>query len=233
MPSAVKINREGINPNSLTDYHIVFDLDECLIHTITSGSESTYEEIMNKRIDLRSRLYQFELVDIGSKKGQGVSSNYWGVTRPHLDKFLDFCHGYFRSISIWSAAQPSYVRAVVSRIFQGRNPPLIIFTSDHIAPDDRHGYHKPLANLVAQFPGFMSLQKTFFLDDRASNFISCPGNGLIIPKYEPLPSVESIERDDNCFHLLAEFLLQLSKMEVSDIRTIDKSQIFSSKYLLS
>ena len=231
MTSAVKINKEAINYNSSTDYHVVFDLDECLVHTMNNGTIPIYHQIMKERIDLRSRLYQFDLVDIGTRKGQGATEAYWGVTRPHLDKFLDFCYEYFRSICVWSAGQPSYVRAIVSRIFQGRPQPMIIFTSEHIVQDSRCGYHKPLASLVSLVPGIMSMEKTFFLDDRASNFITCPQNAVIIPRYEPTSHVNSIEEDDDSFRKFAEFLIHVRY--IPDIRSSDKSRIFDPKLFKS
>ena len=224
---------------SLTDKVIVLDLDESLVHSISGKTEETDFklltdlEIMTKSSlnDLKKRIYILKIDDCHSK-GMGDRSHMWGIKRPHLDDFLNFCFSYFKIVAIWSAGSHSYVDILVEKLFNNINrSPHIIYSRKNITNDPHHGYHKPLIKMINGIPGldqYMSLSNTFILDDRDSNFYNNEENGIKIPYYLPEVTIEGLRKDDLQLVNLQHWFNTDQVKYTNDVRKIDKKGIFST-----
>lgn len=91
----------------LTDKCIILDLDETLVYSNqnieTLHSFNIYKN--PKHLHLRKRIYRLKMYDVIDKKGNGVITELWGITRPYLKEFLIMCFNYFRIVAVWSAGQ--------------------------------------------------------------------------------------------------------------------------------
>ena len=66
------------------------------------------------------------------------------------------------------------------------------------------------------------------IDDRLYNFELNPDNGILIPPYEPKKSKASlIDDSDPTLKNLQKWFERSEVIEAEDIRTLDKSSIFS------
>jgi TFIIF-interacting CTD phosphatase-like protein len=189
-------------------------------------------------LDLRRRLYRFQLEDILRKKGEGIVSTMWGVKRPHLDEFINFAFSYFRIVAVWSAGQPSYVEKICEIIFRDHRPPHLIYTSDDCVTALDGYFEKPLQRMFSSTPSIASMMdhsNTFMVDDRPWTFRQNPHNGILIPRYTP-HSDESSSSDIDPYWLLSDnqalpelidWFSQPEVMSARDVRYLDKSNIFS------
>ena len=91
-------------------------------------------------------------------------------------------------------------------------------------------YHKPIMKMLNDplVKGKIGVEEVFFLDDKADNFISSPGNGITIPRYEPSPNPISIMADDQALLQLQQWLSRPEVMEAPDVRYLDKTHIFTT-----
>lgn len=210
---------------------IVFDLDECLIHTMEPGEkhmESVY--LTDPRYSIiYGRIFQITLVDVFNPEGQGVVEKHWGLKRPHLNRLLDYCFKNFDYVCVWSAAHRKYVIEVVNQIFAGIGTPHLIFTRDNIETFSNGDYHKPLQSMLDHkvLKGNVSMSDVVFLDDRRRNFLTCPENGITIPAFKPSATDGSALFDDICLLQLEQFFRTEEFKNAPDVRRIDKSNIFS------
>lgn len=216
--------------SSMTNFCLVLDIDECLLHTMDTNSLSLYNEILTnpQHIDLRRRLFILRLYDVNTTQGRGVVDTYWGIFRPGLVMFLQFAFSYFRMVTIWSAGQKYYVESIIQPIFRDTHPPHLVMTYNDIEYLSSGDYHKPLQKMLDLSKGVMTWENTLFLDDKYSNFVSCPGNGVHIPKYQPSSHISSLKADDIALFQFKEWLLLPETMAATDVRTLDKSKIFTT-----
>lgn len=235
--------RDEILSSSLTDKCIILDLDETLVSTQEDVASLEQLGILSnpRLMDIRRKTYLFELDDVGAKRGKGVTTAFWGVYRPYLREFLSFCFSYFKIVAVWSAGKKGYVETIVDDIFRDIRPPHIIFTYDDI---ERNGeiLCKPITKIAAKIQEMygttpwrpwssshspMTLSNTFALDDRETTFnFFNPDNGVVIPPYDPKPNLESLREGDTRLLELTTWLMKDEVRYCSDIRDLDKSQIF-------
>lgn len=226
-PERVSPARRSVDP--VTDFSIILDLDETLIHTMDEGTQQLESLILNgpQHVALRGRLFHITIDDLFEKRGKGTRSDYWGVKRPHLNYFLGFCFSYFKVVAVWSAGKKPYVDAVVRSIFDGIGTPHIVYSYDEVVSSSSD-YHKPIGKMLSdpRVRGLMSESTTFFLDDRAENFITGRDNFILIPPYRPPANVDSFYRDDLTLLQLRHWLLQPEVMDAHDVRKLDKKKIW-------
>jgi len=212
---------------------IIFDLDECIIHTMKENHYDNVEKellVLPEYMSARQRMFSMDLKDFGVSRGTGRNNHMWGVTRPHLIEFLKFCRGYFQFIGVWSAAVTPYIDNIVHSVFLDILTPDIVYSRDMVENLSKDDYHKPITRMLndPRVVGKIDIKEVFFLDDKNDNFRSSPSNGVTIPRYEPYPNYSSIMADDTS---LLQFQQWLSKPEVivsNDIRLLDKSLIFNT-----
>jgi len=220
---------------AMTHHAIVLDLDETLVHTVDDMAVLTDLKLMTdpQYLNLRDRIYIISLDDVVSEKGSGYETKLWGVLRPYVRDFLIFCFSYFRVVAVWSAGKPKYVQSIVELLFRGIGRPHVIYdwtdckrTSEPL--------RKPLLKMIHQEPRlseYMSLQNTFAIDDRDTTFVENAGNGIMIPVYSPVshsnPTISWIKSNDIALQQLMLWLLRPEVKASHDVRTLDKSQIFT------
>lgn len=217
-------------PKSLTNKCLVLDLDETLVHTFDDMDSYRKLGIMNSphTLDLRPRIYRIELLDVYDNLGTGIRTPIWGITRPYLSEFLQFCFQYFRMVTVWSAGQYPYVHSIVSHIFRDAYPPQIVFTRDDCLIETN--LHKPLEKIFKESDGVMNLMNTFALDDKETTFSTHnPQNGVLIPEYAPYPNYYALRNNDDNLLRLKDWLMKPDVMNATDVRTLNKNDIFSSK----
>ncbi len=221
---------EYIPAKSLTNKCIVIDLDQTLIAT-QEKIESLYAlGIMTnpKLMELRKRIYYFSLEDIETP-GSGAKSEFWGVVRPHVYEFLIFCFSYFKVVAIWSAGQRHYVNAIVEYLFRDLPKPHLVLTHDDLLYESDGVFRKPLTTAFAdpQVGKYMNIRNTMALDDNPMTYYLNDDNGLLIPEYDPSLNIDAFQRDDPTLLQLRYWLVQPEVIRSNDVRTLDKSTIFT------
>lgn len=215
---------------SLTNRHLVLDLDSTLIHS--SVEMDVYENMHlysdTRSIPLRSRLYRFDLVDaMDVVPGTGSVMPMWGVFRPHVFEFLQFASVYFEKVHIWSAGQYKYVHNIKAVLFPKPDfQPDVVLTHDDCEMSSTM-VCKPLSKLYGMGVG-ANETNTLALDDRDDTFSKNPYNGIQIEPYEPGESKEEIMDDDDTLQKLMCWLSLPEVMRESDVRYLDKRYIFDT-----
>lgn len=226
------VDADDIPSTSITDKCVVLDLDQTLIATQDNTNNLKQLGIMSDAnlISLRNRVYYLTLEDL-EKPGVGTKYDFWGVTRPHIQEFLIFCFSYFKIVAVWSAGKRPYVEAIVDHIFKDLRPPHVVFTHDDIIIGPNGHIIKPLTKMIESNPVLrrnMSLQNILAIDDNASTFNQNNGNGVLIPAYDPSPTINALGRDDHTLLQLKFWLLQPEVVNARDVTILDKSKIFST-----
>jgi TFIIF-interacting CTD phosphatase-like protein len=211
------LNKFVYTRTRLTNYNIVLDLDETLIHSF-NGRVHPDQMNIDEMNTLRTRLFEFKVTEPGELEEYNYTIN--GIKRPHLDDFLIFCSGYFQNVIIWSAGESRYVKKIVEYIFRDLNYPDLVLTRDHIF-SYRGVTIKPLEYLISSS---ITEENTFVVDDKLETFILNKDNAIKIPPYDPNPSFVELKEEENSLKRLIEWFKSIGTVE--DIRTIDKSRIF-------
>jgi hypothetical protein len=219
---------------TLTDKAIVLDLDETLVHTFDEMSELTSLNIFKdpKLMDIKERIYILTLDDVVDSRGTGSKTKLWGIFRPHLKEFLDFCFTYFRTIVVWSAGKLRYVHGIVEIIFTRLNEPSephIVYSWDDCAVSSK-SIKKPLTKMISEISNlskYLNLTNTFVLDDRKSTFQDNPNNGILMPIYKPNLTIDELRQDDLALLQLIRWFKLPEVINSTDVRTLNKSNIFN------
>jgi TFIIF-interacting CTD phosphatase-like protein len=203
-------------PNvSLTDWTIVLDIDETLVHT-EEDTEGPDVEIKTDPILVE------DLYDIHLDKG---TYKMWGTKRPHLDEFLLFCFTYFKNVCVWSAGQTDYVHAVVKKIFRDFRAPDIIYTFDQCVQNERGDWIKPLEKFFddknVQAKGIVP-SKTYIIDDRDYTFERNVDNGIQIPEYAPDSADGLHEEEDHLMRLKGWLMKQFADRKTDTLQKAKK-----------
>lgn len=222
---------------SLTNKCIVLDLDETLVHSNENVSELNSLNIMRdpKLLDLRGRTYELSMDDVVYKKGQGIKTEMWGITRPHVKDFLIFCFSYFKVVAVWSAGKKKYVEDIVDYLFRDIKRPHVVYSRDDCEKTTDNILIKPIEKMIKQelLTKYMSLENTFIIDDRTSVFETPnPDNGIQIPAYAPDFNIRSLRTDDISLKQLMTWLLRPEVVNALDVRDLDKSGIFNANVVI-
>lgn len=212
-----------VNLRSLSPHAIVLDLDETLVHTFLEIDKAVEMGVFADPV-LRTRAYYIELVDVSSKKGEGEKSRLWGVFRPRVKEFLEFCFSYFRVVGIWSAGKKDYVTAVVELLFRDLQPPHFIYTYDNLHHGEDGSYYKPLDKLFKEttISSHVKAENVFALDDRLDVCGYNLHNALVVPAYCP-ETLEELKACDNTLQTLISWFLLPKVRYCKDIRLLDKN----------
>ena len=227
----------------LTDKCIVLDLDETLICTLDLYSDLQRLEIMNdpKLLSVRQRLYILRLLDVDTKRGKGEKQSMWGIERPYLDDFLEFCGIYFNKVIIWTAGVQNYADLICQHIFKNQNywPDLIYSRDDcvEVEIDGKKMRTKPLEKLYNEpkLKGAATPQNTLAIDNNDETFQQNLENAVHIPDFDPKLELEKNQKlskkdlllDDVCLVQLEQWLISKKVIIAKDVRTLDKSKIFT------
>jgi hypothetical protein len=217
-------------PHPQTEFSIVLDMDETLLSAILIEESETspldeVEDIYSRAdlYDIRVRSFRVPFYDPVTEKGTGIKYDCWGVTRPHLEEFLNFAFKYFKNVVVWSAGRFSYVRRLTREITKDCHRFDLVWTYDDCTEE---GYGKPLKKLLEKYPHLGDLSKIFIIDDKFSSIQNNVENGIVIPAYEPSLDFESLREDDDALLKLKKWFQKPIVRNAKDIRTLDKSKIF-------
>lgn len=225
------VDADDIPSTSITNKCVVLDLDLTLVSTQESLESLKALNILSDPtlIPLRNRIYYLVVEDYETPGG-GEKYEFWGVTRPHIYDFLIFCFSYFKIVAVWSAGKRKYVEAIVDHIFKDLPKPHVMFTSENVEMVSGNALGKPLIKMIESNDVLrrnMSLKNTFAVDDNSMTFSMNPGNGILIPAYDPASSIDALSRDDPTLLQLKYWLLQPEVVNAKDVTILDKSKIFS------
>ena len=213
------------NINSFSNKSIILDVDETLVHTY---DEMPTPEVLEHLKKLHNnRIYIFTADDLD---GDGDSTAIcWGVFRPGVKRFLDFCFAYFQNVIFWSAGEDRYVKKLVEKLTANAPKPNLIFTRDKcestlIGSD--YVLTKPLEDIIKKFPNNESLRIELLLalDDRHTTFEHNKDNGIPIPPYTP--TIDNMDKYDNALEKLEIWLLSPNVVQSKDVLKLNKSKIF-------
>lgn len=231
---------EPILRSTSSNMILILDIDETLVHTITDIKPWNNLNIYNdpKKMDIRDRIYT---LDILTDRDKSMSTFYWGIKRPYLKQFLKFCFSYFKLVIPFSAGTYEYVHTICPDIFTGSYEPHYILTRNNCVPDGDK-FTKPFWKLLQDIPEIkdyvdfdldengkvLGYKNIVIIDDRPVSFYQDPKNGILIPAYEPNPTVEGIKAEDNALLKIMQFFNNLDTTNNIDIRKINKELIFNS-----
>jgi len=215
----------------LTDRILILDLDETLLHSFVDDEDL----VAIKRLqyfkdypDLSRRAYYLDIDDVATPLGQGDNFRTWGITRPHLKEFLAFAFLYFRTVMVWTAGTRRYADSIVKEIFSGLPQPTLVYSRDECVISRDNHYTKPIAKIIEDEDlwDFMNLKNTLIIDDKDSNFIPNPENGIKIPAFSPKSYIDSLRSDDNAYAQIVEWLMEPNVINAFSVQHLDKSRIF-------
>lgn len=242
------------DPHSVGCYDkcLILDLDATLICSITKSSDfDIFNQIMkSNNIELKSRIYHLKLIDVlqghrdeyddekNRYRGEGLVSEMWGIERPGLKEFLSWASKSFKVIGVWSAGRKPYVHAICKKIFVGNNirSPDFIWTyndCDNAYDENINGekswymlknLDKLSKSVIGQELG-ITLENSILIDDREYSFSATPNNGILIPPYEPLLTIDGLmngEKNDNILGCLSQWFVYSKFFTYPDVRIISK-----------
>jgi len=209
--------------------HLCLDLDNTLIYSCSNFDEISKLELEkeeNRLLLKRCRL--INIVDAMNKdpKGKGNVTTLLVIFRPHVFSFIKFAISYFSKISIWSAGQDRYVRAIEALLFP-RNVTLHNYNIPHKTYTyDDCVFLKDGTTYKELIKKDFDIKHTISLDDRWDTFSKNHDNGILIPEYKPQVTKEGILKDDKSLLQLMEWLSLPEVIFCDDIRKIPKNNIF-------
>lgn len=234
-------------PSSLTGKVLVLDLDETIIHSFSDYGE------LAKTLGTHPRVKYFSQNDLDStRQGNGYSATMSVFVRPGLCDFLRFAFVYFRAVGIFTAGLPKYgydIPSIATNV--AKLCPQTLNTGGtfhfYLTRDDidtkTELWEKPLEKVVdalheradrigdprlIDFWRDVTLNNVLILDDRNTAFCtSYPGNGVIIPPYEPTGDREGLEAKDEALSQFQAWLERPDVMREDNVTKLDKTGIFA------
>lgn len=234
------INIDQFSVRYPSDLIVVLDIDETLAHTHTDMKSFQTLDIYSdpKKLSQRERVY---VLNILTDRNNGSITSMWGIKRPNLDEFLNFCFSYFKLVIVWSAGTYEYVHSIVPELFRNTYEPHFILTRNNCV-ENRGKYEKPFWKLLKDIPeleeyinfdtdekgNLRGFKNVLIIDDRLNSFQTDPYNGILIPEYEPSPDIEGINLDDDKLLKVEKYFQSIGNSTGVDVRKIDKSKIFNN-----
>lgn len=215
---------------SRTPWNLVLDMDETLLHTFHHIRDLHELDMFNPTnvacIPLRKSVYKIDL-----PRPDGGYDEYWGMYRPYLTEFLKFANEFFDNIIIWSAGTTDYVHDIIRKMFRDHESPSAVLTRPHCV-QDKDFIEKPIEKIsdICNMYQNVDLSNTLIVDDRETAYSdSNPENGIMIPPFEPEPTIKGMCKDDIALlQLQLWFELMHLKYPRADVRALDKSRIFTT-----
>nr|QBK90146.1 MAG: ctd-like (NLI interacting factor-like) phosphatase [Pithovirus LCPAC102] len=185
-----------------------------------------------KLMDIRKRIYVIDIYDIDNR-GDGKNIKLWGIERPYLREFLKFCMFNARNIIVWTAGIRPYAEKIVKHIFRGIGYPSIIYSREHcvnIGSTDNPQYTKPISKLINsnynKIHKTINMNNTIIIDDRIDYIQPNFSNAIVIPPYNPVPTIDSIRNTDIALLKIMTWFNNPSIRNSIDIKSSKKDNIF-------
>ena len=217
-----------------SDKTAIIDLDETCIHTFTDMNKLKELNIMNdpKLIDLRKRIYVIDIKDVNGR-GNGGSSQIWGIERPHLREFLKYMMYNVNNLIMWTAGIEPYAQAIVKHIFRGIGKPTMVLSRKdcvNVGTKSNPMYTKPIMKLVNsnynKVYKNITMENSFIIDSRIDYVMPNFTNAIIIPPYSPTPNVDSLRMQDTALLKIMTWFNSPNIRNSPDIKTVKKDDIF-------
>lgn len=214
---------------------LILDLDETLVHSYENptflDTYGIYSNPETKNLFHPTNGHQIVYSMVLSR-----GHRMWGLVRPGTYEFLEFAHDYFDNILVWSAGVKEYVDKIVNLLFTeaGFSRPRKIWARDKCSIRSGN-YHKPISSLIYNLnssgsPLHIDPATTLIVDDREYTFQENPANGILIPPFCPGGSQPSLinllNREDRFLFKLMDWLKRPEVRNCTDVRYLDRSQIF-------
>lgn len=180
---------------------VILDLDESCLHTM-GGNERIPPEVKDAP-EFKSNHYS-----VTTREG-----TFWGVKRPHLDEFIEYCQYRFNHVGIWSAGKAGYVAEIV-KILNPSRPFACVFNYDQCDQvhteypndDGSVSYNmelwKPLNMLFEKQPHQFNRYNTWVVDDRQDYAKENLLNWVPIPAFSPSVKKLLPQTDDYLLRLM-------------------------------
>ncbi len=199
---------------------IILDLDETLIHTFEDTNAIHKIKLLtdHKYIEERHNFFVLDFYD----KSEEQQFHLFGMKRPYLEEFIDFCFNKFGIVIVWTAGSADYADSVVNNIFNVL--PHFVFSREHCR-EFKHNLIKPLKDLFDYEPDlekYTTLDHMIMLDDREENFILNNRNGIVVQPFYPKITKNHIETSDTNLKLAASLLKDILKQKGGTIGTLPK-----------
>jgi hypothetical protein len=205
---------------------LVTDMDECLIHSWDISHEAYMRTFNNaKSFPFRHQLFGVEMLP------RDKSSLVYGIFRPGLIDFLNYAFNRFDYVILWSAGTHYYVNQITQYMFSktDKMPNNVFarpFCENH--PHDDDYFTKPLKKLQQINPS-IKLSNIFFLDDNPNTSFHNKTNHILIPRWDPSPTIKACTDALSKDRALYDFIEWLERPDVKaaeDVRRLTKHKIF-------
>lgn len=234
-----------------TNHNIVLDIDFTLVRTEVEGDprsgfwDHKYKKLKlysdPKRAHLRHRVYQIKIIDAGGERdppGTGTELVLYGIYRPYLREFIDFCFKYFKHVIVWTAGTKKYAKEMCNILFPFQKPTLVyseeetqfeIYEEEGMVTQYTRKSLRKLYTDPKLIDQGVNEKNTFILDDSDETFIFNKDNGILIPRYEANMTVRGIKEADESLLKLMKWLMKPEVRHSRDIRKLDKSEVFETE----
>lgn len=209
---------------------IVWDLDDTLVHTtFITKEDALLLETDPKYNFLKGRSVIKKIVDIRDDGhiGTGDISYALIIFRPGAHEIINYSLENFDKVVIWSAGHKRYVRTVVGLLIDSSH---INYSKKKIEVLSREDCNEIAGTTVLKdlkSKGF-DLCKTIMVDDNRTTYRNNLENAIPINSYNPNIKKEHIDYKDPALYELMIWLKTNNLHNVSNVKSIDKSNIYST-----
>lgn len=210
--------------------HIVWDLDDTLVHTIflTNEQANTLEKDPTYNF-LKGRSVIRRIVDIRDdfEIGRGDIANALIIFRPGAKEIVEYCLDNFKHVTFWSAGHKRYVRTVIRLLV---DPGHRSYTNNQLRVLTRQDCNEIKGNNVLKdlYSKGFDLSKSVIVDDNKSTYRNNDRNAIPIESYNPEIKREHIEYEDPTLYQLLDWLKRTDLKSAPDVRLIDKTNIYQN-----
>lgn len=175
---------------------IVLDIDETLVHTFADDEIDwkLLKQILERpeHSHIKWRMYR-------------IDDKMWGIRRPGLESFIDYCFRHFDNVMVWTAGTESYAESIIKSIFYKREP-VAVLSRDHCEYYDKDR-SKPLEKIVDGYPELgLTMDDVLTVDDNKRAFKWNKENAIHIPEYDPPFTIEGLNMKDHALKDVTDWL---------------------------
>lgn len=155
------------------------------------------------------------------------SQDFNVILRPNLKEFMEFCFSNFETVSIWSAAESSYVNRIASHILPTDKNFMFIYTRSQCkniktdSPQNEFSLNyktcKPLSKMWRRSPARkigMNKRNTIIIEDTPSNCVENYSNAIYIDEFNG-------QKTDRWLLDLMDYL-KTDILNLKDVRSVEK-----------
>jgi len=203
--------------------YVILDIDQTLAYTFQDEDHARLSKAIEKsNYDVSDIVYK-----ISEVRGRKSRLFVYGVKRPYLDVFLQFCHLYYKGVIIWSAGTDYYVEKMVAELFKNLPKPVMVYKLSDCESKDGSLF-KPIEKLFEESKlAGMDYTNSLVIDDNAFTFSDNVDNAIHIPAYVVKPKMTSISEPDSALLQLIWWMLKPEVLCSDDIQDLEKPSFHS------